>query len=370
MKPPATFKVGAGSDPAPTLLLKEFKIGNKMVGEGHPTLVIAELSANHLQNFQRAKELVEIACKIGVDVVKIQTYTPDTMTLNSDKEFFQVKVNEAWKGQTLHGLYQKAYTPWEWHKDLEKTAQEYGTPLIGTPYDLTSVDFLESQGCPCYKVASFEVTDIQFLRRVAQTKKPVIISRGMSSFQELSRALTVLREGGSEEIAVLHCVSAYPTDPKDLNLLTLPEIKKRFEVIVGLSDHTISTAPAVASVVLGAKIIERHLILKRSDGGPDAAFSLEPQEMEKMIKEIREVEKALGKPSLEPLESEKENIQFRRSLWAIKNIKQGQVLTKENIASFRPEGGLKPEFLPKVLGKKAKKDIDFATPVTWDLVEG
>ena len=351
------------------IMSKQFKIGNKTVGENRPTLVIAELSANHQQNFEKAKELVRAACQAGADVVKIQTYTPDTMTLNSDKEPFQIKVNAAWQGRTLHQLYEQAYTPWEWHKELEQIAKEYNVPLIGTPYDGTSIDFLETMDCPCYKVASFEATDIEFLKKVGQTKKPVIISRGMTTLEELEQALTVLRENGAEDIAVLQCVSAYPAKPEDLNLLSIPAIKEKFGVITGLSDHTIATAPAVASVALGAKIIERHFILKRSDGGPDAAYSLEPEEMAKMVKEIREVEKALGEPFLGVGESEKENKQFRRSLWVIKAVKQGEVFTKDNIGSFRPETGLAVKELVNVLGKKAKKDIDFATALTQDLIQ-
>ncbi len=347
---------------------REFKIGNKMVGDGHPVLVIAELSANHLQDLERAKELVKVACNTGADVVKIQTYTPDTMTLNSNKDYFQVKVNEAWKGQTLHSLYQKAYTPWEWYGDLEKIAKENNAFFIGTPYEVTSIDFLEKMDCPFYKVASFEATDIEFLKKVAQTKKPVVISRGMTTFKELSQAIAVLKENGSGEIAILHCVSAYPTKIDDLNLLSIPELKEKFNVVIGLSDHTITTAPAVSSVALGAKIIERHFILNRSDGGPDAAFSLEPQEFEKMVKEIREVEKALGKPFLETSESEKENKRFRRSLWVLKDIKKGEVFTKDNVGSFRPANGLEAKHLNEIIGKKASCDIKNATPLSWELI--
>jgi len=351
-------------------MLKEFKIGNKMVGEGHPTLIIAELSANHNGDFEKAKGLVKAACLAGVDVVKIQTYTPDTMTLNSTKEPFQVKVNEAWKDKTLYELYQIAQTPWEWHKDLEKIAQSYHVPLIGTPYDATSIDFLEKMNCPCIKIASFEVTDILFLKRAAQTKKPIIISRGMTTFEELSGAINVLKENGAKDIAILHCVSAYPTKPEDLNLLNIAEIKKHFpEFIVGLSDHSLLTSSGVAAVALGAKIIERHFIMRRSDGGPDAAFSLEPAEMAKMVKEIREVERALGKPGLSPTQSEKENIIFRRSLWVIKDIKKGEVFSKENIASFRPANGLEVKHFEEIIGKKAARDIEKATPLKWDLIE-
>lgn len=334
------------------------------------TLIIAELSANHNGDFQKAKELVRQACLAGANVIKIQTYTPDTMTLKSDKDSFQVRVNEAWKGQTLHHLYQKAQTPWEWYDELEKIAKDNGKILIGTPYDITSVDFLENKSCPFYKVASFEATDINLLKKIAQTKKPVVIARGMTSFEELSLAVTILKENGVNDIAVLHCVSAYPTKVDDLNLLTIPEIQKKFpDVVVGLSDHSISTVSGAVGVALGAKIIERHFILNRSDGGPDAAFSLEPDEFSLMVKEIRETEKMLGKPFLEAVESEKENKQFRRSLWAIKDIKRGEKFTTENIGSFRPAVGLEPKYLGEVLGKEALVDIEFGTPLVKDLIE-
>lgn len=341
-----------------------------MVGDGHPVLIIAELSANHLQDLERAKELIKTACQAGADVIKVQTYTPDTMTLDSSKDYFQVKVNDAWKGQTLYNLYKKAYTPWEWYSDLEQIAKANGAIFIGTPYDLTSVDFLEKKNCPFFKIASFELTDIHFLQAVAKTKKPVVISRGMANEQELKMALKVLRENGCSEIAVLHCVSAYPTKIEDLNLLTIPEIQRKFEnVVVGLSDHSLSVVSGAVGAALGAAIIERHFIINRNNGGPDAAFSLEPQEFSLMVRQIRQTEKMLGRPFLEAAESEKENKQFRRSLWAIKPIKKGEQLTEENIGSFRPAVGLEPEHFNEVLGKKAVQDIDKATPLSWDLIE-
>ncbi|MDD4990291.1 MAG: pseudaminic acid synthase [Candidatus Pacebacteria bacterium] len=349
---------------------KEFKIGDRMVGDGHPALIIAELSANHLQNLERAKELVRIACNAGADVIKVQTYTPDTMTLNSDKEPFQVNVNEAWKGQTLHSLYQKAHTPWEWYRDLGEITKENKAIFIGTPYEATSIDFLEKMNCPFYKIASFEATDIEFLKKAAQTKKPIVISRGMTTFSELSQAIAVLKSNGAKDIAILHCVSAYPTKIENLNLLTIPEIQNKFpDVVVGLSDHSLSIVSGAVGVALGAKIIERHFILNRSDGGPDATFSLEAQEFSLMVQEAREAEKMLGKPFLETAQSEKENKQFRRSLWVIKDIKAGEEFTKENIGSFRPAVGLEPKYFEEILGKKAKKDIEFGTPLTRELVK-
>lgn len=352
-------------------MAKEIHLTNNLkVGGDNPCLVIAELSANHHQDFEVAKKMVETACRAGADIIKIQTYLPDTMTLNSAKDEFQVKVNPAWQGRTLHQLYEIAYTPWEWHSDLEKIAKQNGKILIGTPYDSTSVDFLESKNCPFYKIASFEATDLLFLKRVAQTKKPIIISRGMTTLEELKQAIAILEENGSGEIILLHCVSAYPAKPSDLNLFALKSLQKEFpNLVIGLSEHTTTTASSVASILLGAKIIERHFILDRKTAGPDALFSLEPNEFAKMVKEIKEVESAIGKGSLEINPAETENKQFRRSLWAIKEIKKGEVLNFDNIGSFRPEGGLKPKELKNVIGKKAKKDIPFATPLSWDLID-
>jgi len=340
-----------------------------MLKELKTTLIIAELSANHNGDFQKAKELTEQACLAGADVIKVQTYTPDTMTLNSSKEDFQVKVNEAWKGRTLYQLYEIAQTPWDWYEDLEKIAKSYNKIFIGTPYDFSAVDFLEEKNCPFYKVASFETTDINLLKKIAQTKKPVVISRGMASFEELSLAVSILKEKGVNDIAILHCISAYPTKIEDLNLLTIPEIKNKFfDVVVGLSDHSLSVVSGAVAVALGAKIIERHFILNRKDGGPDAAFSLEPNEFSLMVKQIRETEKMLGKPFLGTTESEKENKQFRRSLWVIKDIKKGEVFTKDNVGSFRPAIGLEVKYLEEILGKKASCDIVKATPLTQDLI--
>jgi len=348
---------------------KEFKIGKKWVGENHPVFISVDISANHLQDKKRAKEIIKRACEAGVDGIKIQTYTPDTMTFDSNKEDFQVKVNKAWKNRTLHQLYKEAYTPWEWHKELEQAALKYDVPLFSTAYDDSAVDFLEKMNVPCYKIASFEITDLELLKKVAQTKKPVIISRGMSNKKELEEALNVLKEYGSGEIALLHCTSSYPAHVEEMNLRTIQDIPKKFEVIPGLSDHTIETSLCVAGVALGAKVIEKHFTLKRSDGGVDAAFSIEPQELKKLVKEVKDVEKALGGVCYEPGKREKENKQFRRSLWVAKKMRKGEKFTKENIARLRPEKGLAIKHLPEILGKKAKKDIGPATPLTWDLIE-
>jgi len=346
-----------------------FKIGNKMVGSGYPVLIVAEISANHLQNFERAKKMVKTACELGAGAIKLQTYTPATLTLDSKKELFQIKVNPAWKGKTLYELYQKAFMPWEWHQKLKKIADEYSTPLFSTAYDDTAVDFLEKLGVPAYKIASFEITDIELLKKVAKTKKPVILSRGMSTLSELEEAISTLRTHGASAIAVLHCVSSYPAKPEEMNLATISDIGERFKVVPGLSDHTLTISTSVAAVALGACIIEKHFTLSRADGGPDAGFSLEPKELEELIKAVGEVGKAIGKVSYEVGKGESENIIFRRSLWVIKPIKKGEKFTTENVGRYRPGNGLPIKFLPRVLGRKAKKDVEPATPLSWDIVE-
>jgi len=351
------------------MIKNNFKIGNKTIGPGHPVLVVAEISCNHQQSFEKAKEMVKTACELGVGAIKIQTYTPDTQTLNSKEGSFQIKVNPAWRGRTLHDLYKLAYTPWEWDAKLKEIAEGYGVPLFSTVSDDASVDFLEKLGMPAYKIASFELTDLELLKRVARTKKPVIISRGMSTLSELKEAFETLRKNNASEIAILHCVSSYPAKPEELNLATIPDIKKRFGVITGLSSHYLGISDAIASVILGASIIEKHFTLNRYDGGFDAAYSLEPKELEELIRSVRDVEKAIGKVSYNMGKGESENIIFRRSLWVVKPIKKGEKFTTENIGRFRPGSGLAVKFLPKIIGKTAKKNIKVYTPLNWELVK-
>ncbi len=345
-----------------------FKIGNREIGPGNPVFIIAEISANHNQSFDRARELVKTACQCGADAIKLQTYTPDTLTLNSKEEPFQIK-RGLWKGKTLYDLYKQAYMPWEWQPELKKIAESYGVSLFSTPYDETAVDFLKKMEVPVYKIASFELIDIELLKKIANTKKPVILSRGMSSLEELELAISTLRENGAPAIAVLHCVSSYPAKPEEMNLATIPDIKNRFNVIVGLSDHTLTTSVPVASVVLGACIIEKHFTLNRADGGPDASFSIEPEELKQLVKSVRETEKAIGKVQYGSGKKESENIVFRRSLFAVKNIKAEEEFTRENVRCIRPGYGLAPKFLLEILGKKPIKDIKRGTPLIWDLVQ-
>lgn len=339
-----------------------FKIGNRQVGANQPVFIVAEISGNHNQSFERAKELVKTACQCGVDAVKLQTYTSDTLTIDCSNKWFQVRVNPAWRGKTLYQLYKEAYTPWEWQPELKKIAESYGVILFSTPFDKTAVDFLEKISMPAYKIASFEIIDLELLKKVAETGKPVILSRGMSSLKELKLAISTLKKNGALKIAVLHCVSSYPAKPKEMNLATIPDIKKRFNVVVGLSDHTSGVTTAITSVALGASIIEKHFTLKRSEGGPDATFSLEPAEMKQLVQDVREAEKSIGKVQYGPGKRESENIVFRRSLFASEDIKKGEKFTRKNIRCIRPGYGMSPKFLNFILGKKSKENIKRGTP--------
>jgi len=347
--------------------LRKIKILNRLIDDGNPCFIVAEMSGNHNQDFERAKKIVKTACECGVDAIKLQTYTPDTLTINCSNKWFRVNVNP-WKGKNLYELYKQSYTPWQWQPELKKIAESYGVILFSTAYDETSVDFLEKMDIAAYKIASFEVTDIELLKKIARTKKPVIISRGMASLEELESAISTLRENGASQISILHCVSSYPAKPEEMNLATIPDIKKRFKVVAGLSDHTLGTSVAVAAVALGASIIEKHFTLRRADGGPDASFSLEPKELRELVKSVREVEKAIGKVQYGSGKKESKNIVFRRSLFVVKDIKQGEKFTKENVRCIRPGYGLSPILMSKILKKRAKKNIKQGTPLSWDLV--
>ncbi len=353
--------------------MKHIKIGTHLIGQGHPTFIIAELSGNHNQDYKRAVKLIEEMARAGVDAIKLQTYTPDTMTLNSDKPWFRVKgkdIPEEWKGKTLYQLYQTAYTPWDWQPKLKKIAGDCGLLLFSAPFDETAVDFLERMDVPCYKIASYEMTDTLLLKKVASTKKPVIISRGMASKQEIALALRTLRINGAKDIVLLHCVSSYPAKPEDMNLLTIPDLRKRFNVITGLSDHSLGIEVALASVVLGAKAIEKHVTLARADGGPDSSFSLEPQEMAQLVRGVRNVEKALGRPHYGASGAmEKREKNARRSLWVVKDIRKGERFTKDNIRSVRPGYGLPVKYFETVIGKLATKDIKEHTPLALKMVK-
>lgn len=343
--------------------------GDRTIGPGHPTFIIAELSGNHNQSYERAVQLIDKAVEAGVDAIKLQTYTPDTMTLDCDKEYFIVKSNNDWNGQKLYDLYQTAYTPWDWQPKLKEYAEQKGILLFSTPFDESAVDFLEKMNVSLYKVASFEVTDLPLLKKVGATRKPVIISRGMASFEELQEAISTLKEAGTEHLVVLHCVSAYPATLEQMNLTTIPDLAQRFNVLTGLSDHSLEVLTALLSVSLGSCVIEKHFTLKRADGGPDASFSLEPEEMKEMVNLVRKAEKALGKPYYGLNVDEKKMKLFRRSLFAVENIKAGEILTEKNVRIIRPAHGLEPKYSEQVIGKKALRDLERGTPISWKILE-
>ena len=331
--------------------------------------IIAELSANHQQNFDIAVESIKAIKECGADAVKLQTYTPDTITINCDNEYFQIKQGTIWDGTTLYQLYQKAYTPWEWQPKLKKTAEELGLICFSTPFDKTAVDFLEDMNVPAYKIASFEIVDIPLIEYAASKGKPIIISTGIATEEEIKEAVDACKRMNNDQIALLKCTSEYPAPIEDANLNIIPLLKEKFNTVVGLSDHTLGTVVPVAAVALGARIIEKHFILDKKLGGPDASFSLEPHEFKKMVDEIRQVEKALGKSSFELNDKIKKSRTFARSLFAVKDIRAGELLTEENIKSIRPSYGLPPKYFKIILGKRAKKDIKKGTPLNWDLIE-
>lgn len=342
-------------------------IKNRKIGPGNPTFIVAEMSANHNQDFDQAVKILKAAKEAGADAIKLQTYTPDTMTLDSDQEHFQIK-GTIWEGKNLYRLYEEAYTPWEWHPKLKEIAEELGLDFFSSPFDHTAVDFLEEMEVAFYKVASFEVVDIPLLKKIAQTGKPVIMSTGMATLSEIGEAVSALREEGNRELALLKCTSAYPAPPEEMNLKTLPHLSQAFGVPTGLSDHTLGIAVPIAAVALGACIVEKHFTLSRKIVGPDSAFSLEPSEFKEMVQAIRVAEKALGKVSYQRTEKEKTTSFFRRSLFAAKDIKKGEILTTENIRSLRPALGLHPRYLQEVLGQQAKIDLPKGTPLTWNMI--
>lgn len=339
------------------------KIGNRVIDQNSPAFIVAELSANHLQKFDKAIETVHAIKKTGADAVKIQTYTADTITLKCNNKYFQISGGTLWDGKTLYELYQEAFTPWEWQLDLKKEAEKCGLLFFSSPFDTTSVDFLEQLNMPAYKVASFEITDIPLIEYIASKQKPVIISTGIAHLPEIEEAVQACRRVGNNDIVLLKCTSAYPAPVEELNLLTMTDLAKRFGVLVGLSDHTLSPSVPVAAVALGAKIIERHFILDRKMGGPDAAFSMEPAEFEQMVKAVRETESALGRVTYDLSERIQKSRLFTRSLFAVEDIQTGEEFTLKNIRSVRPGHGLPPKRLKSILGKKALRFVERGTPL-------
>jgi N-acetylneuraminate synthase len=343
-------------------------IGNKTISRDSEPFIIAEMSGNHKQSLDRALEIVTAAAESGAHGLKLQTYTPDTMTLDLAKgEFFITDNKSLWQGRSVYDLYQEAHTPWEWHKPIFDRAKELGLIVFSTPFDGTAVDFLENLDVPCYKIASFENIDIPLIRKVAQTGKPMIISTGMASIAELDETARSARDYGCKDIVLLKCTSTYPASPENTNLLTIPHMRNLFCCEVGLSDHTLGLGAAVASVALGATVIEKHFTLKRADGGVDAAFSLEPKEMRTLVEETKRTWQALGKVQYGPTETEMRSKVFRRSLYITQDLLAGEILTQENIRSIRPGHGLPPKYLEIVLGKKINREAKKGTPVTWDL---
>ncbi|OGS72943.1 MAG: pseudaminic acid synthase [Flavobacteria bacterium RIFCSPLOWO2_12_FULL_35_11] len=345
-------------------------IGNKKIGKIYPPFIIAEMSGNHNQSLDRALEIVKAAAKSGVHALKLQTYTADTMTIDvKDGAFFIDDSNSLWKGFSLYKLYQQAYTPWEWHKPIFDKCKELGIICFSTPFDETAVDFLEGLNVPAYKIASFENNHLPLIRKVASTKKPIIISTGMATITELDEAVRTARESGCKDIVLLKCTSTYPTTPENTNILTIPHLKELFGVETGLSDHTLGIGVAVASVALGATVIEKHFTLSRADGGVDSVFSMEPDEMKQLVEETQKAWQALGRVSYGPTEKEKESGKFRRSIYVVKDIMDGEEFTSKNLGIIRPGDGLPPKYLDVLLGRCASHNIKKGTPMSWNLVK-
>ena len=346
--------------------MAEFFINGRQIGPGHPVYVIAEMSANHNGDYDQAVALVHAAKEAGADAVKLQTYTPDTMTLDSDAPIFGIGPGTLWAGRNLYDLYGEAMTPWEWQPRLKVVADEIGLDLFSSPFDATAVDFLETMDVPAYKIASFELGDLALIRRAARTGKPLIISTGMGSLEEIEDAVGAARDAGAAGLALLKCTSAYPAPPNEMHLRTIPDLARRFGVPVGLSDHTLDAAVPVAAVALGACLIEKHFTLSRSAPGPDSAFSLEPHEFEDMVKAVRTAEQALGEVRYGASEQEARSRVFRRSLFVVRDVRAGEAFTEENVRAIRPGDGLAPKYLPDVLGRRAGKDVLRGTPLSWE----
>ncbi|OXX68148.1 pseudaminic acid synthase [Vibrio sp. V03_P4A6T147] len=346
---------------------KEISINGRKIGPDFPPYIIAELSANHNGDINRAFQIMEEAKKAGADAIKLQTYTHETITIDCDSEDFQIK-GGLWDGQTLYELYKGAHMPWEWHNPLFEKAKELGITIFSSPFDFSAVDLLEELEAPAYKIASFELIDLPLIKRVAQTGKPMIMSTGMANEEEIAEAIQTARENGCKELVILHCVSGYPAPADQYNLRTITDMAERFDVLSGLSDHTIDNATAIASVALGACLIEKHVTMDRNGGGADDSFSLEPHELQALCKDARTAWAALGQVNYERTEAEKGNAKFRRSLYVVKDIKAGQAFTEENVKSIRPGFGLAPKYLEQILGQTAKVDIQRGTPLSFELI--
>lgn len=345
----------------------QIMIAGRAIGSSHPPYVIAELSANHNGSLHHALEIMEAAKEAGADAVKIQTYTPDTITIDHDGPGFKIE-GGLWAGSTLYALYAQAHTPWEWHKAIFDKGRELGLAVFSSPFDVTAVDFLEGLNVPAYKIASFELVDLPLIRKCASTGKPLILSTGMARLGEIGEAVEAAVEAGAKDIALLHCTSGYPTPPEEADLKTIPHLADAFGRVTGLSDHTPGSAAPVVAVALGAAIIEKHVTMRRADGGPDSAFSLEPNELRTVCESVNLAWRALGGVRYERSESEKGNAQFRRSLYVVEDVSKGERLTSKHLRSIRPGFGLEPKFYDLLLGKKVNRDVLRGTPMSWDMI--
>lgn len=344
-----------------------FSIDNRQIGPGNLVYIIAEMSANHNQDFSQAVKILKVAKEIGVDALKLQTYTPDTMTINIDSKLFKLGTKSLWSNEKLYDLYKKAYTPWEWYPKLKKIAKSLDLTLFSTAFDSSAVDFLEKMGTPVHKIASFELVDIPLIEKISKTGKPLFISTGMASLNEIREAVNTARHAGAKQIALFKTNSAYPSPLESMNLLTIQDMSQKFHVPIGLSDHSPGIIAPIVAVALGASFIEKHLTLSRSSPSPDSAFSLEPAEFKKMVESIKVTEKTLGKAKY-GTKSEQESKLYRRSLFVIKDIKKGEIITYDNIRSIRPGYGLPPKFLNSIVGRHAKNSIKRGTPLSFKLV--
>ncbi len=350
-------------------MTSSFKIGSRSIGQDHPPFVIAEMSGNHNQSLERALTIVDAAAKAGAHALKLQTYTPDTMTIeSSDKGFVIDDKKSLWNGDSLYGLYQKAYTPWEWHEPIMRHAEKLGMVCFSTPFDETALEFLESLNVQCYKIASFENTDVNLIRKVAVTGKPIIMSTGMATIAELDESVQAAREAGCRDLVLLKCTSTYPSTPENTNLLTIPHMRDLFGCQIGLSDHTMGIGASVAATALGATVIEKHFTLRRADGGVDSAFSMEPEEMAALVVETERAHLAMGKVQYGCVEQEKNSRRLRRSVYIVRDLQPGDVLTRENLRCIRPGLGLPPKYYELLLGRSVKSAIKRGTPAAWDLV--
>jgi len=348
---------------------KEIKLGRHIISADSPAYIIAEMSGNHNMDYNRAVKIIEAAKEAGADAIKIQTYTADTITLNCDNPYFQITQGTLWDGRTLHKLYEEAYTPWEWQPELKSVADDLGLDFFSSPFDPTSVDFLEKMDVPAYKIASFEITDIPLIRKVAELGKPVIISTGIAKLADIELAMETCKKAGNENIILLKCCSAYPTPYDTINLRTMVSMSETFDCITGLSDHTMGSTVAGASVAIGGKVVEKHMTLARADGGVDSAFSMEPAEFKKMVDDIRIIEQALGKVTYELSDKQTAEREHSRSLFIAKDMKAGDIFTPENVRSVRPGFGLHTKYYEDILGKRITKDAQLGTPLSWGHIE-